>query len=519
MERDRTLTGRMEGGYREYSLMAREALGNGLSPDARAPRNTPYAETMQNLQPLGYAAATPDEITNPVTNGPTPNWATDGTVQLFRGEANRWVMGQTQAYSADESWDASAVGATFSAGTHPWRGVFFDEIPFFTNSDVFLWGTGLSRVTTPTVLGVGKHEGRLLLGGMAGDVFSSDVFGRVFQKWKDMNDSDRIAYSTQSWGLGWMMFGERGGGSSDRPFDALLSLLDMYTSQNQTDMEGHVMSRLEDREWGFALLRSPGAIQAFHELDDAPIVFGTNGVARLMPDGDIYRDQRLSGIGIAAPAAVGGDLDACVYLTPERELWKITPQQRPRRLKFSQHLGSLTLADVTISFDSLERTWWIADKAQAFILDDDDRLGGPMEIVPTSLVRDGGNLYGIARDTRSDDTKRTVLFRSLPLDIGERGRKMAQVIQVSREGVTNLSAGVDYRYNDETSTFRSGALCQGRKDGSVMLYPKVQFNDAKIKVQGDVANGTRGVIDRLRFQYQADDITTTRGTRGVPRGD
>ena len=94
-------------GIREVSFTIREALTNGLAPDPRTPRNSDYAETMQNLQATPMCAATPDAVTQPtgITNGiSVTDWSAAGVPVIVKGERGRWLLGNTQIYSADSSW-------------------------------------------------------------------------------------------------------------------------------------------------------------------------------------------------------------------------------------------------------------------------------------------------------------------------------------------------------------------------------------------------------------------------------
>lgn len=512
----------IQGGVPEYSFPVIDHLRNGLSPDSRMPRNSPYADAMLNLQATEYGAVTPEPVTNPVTSGPTPNWGSAGTVQMFRGERNRWVMGQTQGYSANASWAASAVGASFSAGG-PWQGVFFQEIPFFSNGTVFLWGTSLSRTTALTVQALGKHQNRLILGGLAGSILSGTVFQRVFQQWKNTATGDRLAYASQAFDTGWLLYCERGGGSSDRPFDALLSLLGLYTTgqigestNNQADLEGHLLTQLEQYQWGMAPLRYPGSVLAFHELADATVAFGQGGVARLRQDGDIYFDDRIHPIGIGGRGCVGGDLLECIFIDVAREIWRIRPQSVPQKLGYGHHLGTLDLANTTISHDPSEQTYWISDKDEGFILDmsgDAPKLSGPMQVFPTSLVRESSTLSGIIRDTRVDPTKTPISFRSMVLDVNERGNKHLTTLQVGQENVDELTGSMHYRYDDSQTSYEAGPMTQATPSSVIFPYPTISFVDGKVAIAGVVPAADVGRIERIEVRYQAEDMSFRRGTK------
>lgn len=509
------------GGVPEYSFLITDALRNGLSPDPRMPRNSPYLESMSNLRASEFGLISPEAITNPISNGPTPNWGSSGTVQMFRGEVDRWVMGQTAYYSANSSWVATLVDNSITAGTHPWRAVFFQGIAFFTNTSTFIYRTNSltgKSTTTPAVVALGKHENRLLLGNVSGTPVANAAFTTMVTRWKNTQQGDRFSHASQAWDSGWMLYGERGGGASDRPFEPLLALLGLGTGTQREDIQGYLESELENYNWGFARLRYPGALLAFHELADAPLAFGENGVSRMRQDGNIYYDDRLHAIGIPAPGCVGGDLYTCLFVDSNREIWTVEPSGRPVRHRLSQHLANLTLANVTIAFDPAERNFWISDKSQGFLFDSRGKLSGPFERFPTSLVREGGNLYGVIRDTRSDTSKFAVSFKTLPIDISERANKHVSTMQFSTENVTKLKAGADYRYKNADS-FGVGNLSSDMGNGAVIPYPPVSGVDLKIKMTGEVASASTAVIDRVRVQYQSEDNTSLRGTKGIPSGD
>jgi hypothetical protein len=507
------------GGVTEQNFIIREALRNGLSPDARMPRNAPYASEMLNLMASEFGAVTQNAITNPITNGPSPNWSSDGTVQMFMGEAGRFVLGQTRAYKANESWVASAIGSTFTAGG-PWQFVSFLEYTVFTNGTVFFFSpVGATATptqhTTPTINAVGKDGNRLLLGGMAGDCFSQAPFTTFFQRWKDTQTGDRLSYSDLSWGTGWVMYSGYGGDFSDYPFALLFALLGRYTFPADKDtLNQMIESWLEQYKIGICPLRYPGEVRAFHEMNGGTLVFGKNGVARLARDNGLYMDTRIHKMGVAGRGAVGGTLDECVFVDTAMELWRISGEGLTS-LGFAAHIGTLTAANITISHDPSEGAYYIADKAKGYILRG-NTLSGPFEVFPSSVVRDNGSLYGVIRDTRSDTSKTVVRFRSNPLDMNERGTKQLTCIQVAREKITSLVGGCDYRNDDEAASYTEGPRTQSTKEGAIFLYPRREFSDGKIVIQGNVANGTTGVIEQIECRYQKSDKTFVRGTKGTP---
>lgn len=385
-------------GIREYSFLIREALSNGLPPDARVARNMPYAETMRGLRPLApNGAVTPDAVTFPFTNGvSTIDWTTTGIPHLHAGE-RWWYLDKTAMYSVNPTTFGLTSSVTGITAGGPWQAVSFLGIPFASNGTTFVYNA--SKTTALTVQALGKHQNRLLLGGMAGTVFSSAVWLRVFAQWKLKQQGDRFAYTSLAFDDSWVLFGARGGETSDTPFGPTLALLGLLTTDNQTDIESHIMSALERREWGLAPLRHPGTVQAFHELSTGALVFGQMGVSRLTPDGDIYMEQPFHRIGIGGRGCVAGDLDECVFIDSQSELWRVRGGNL-ERLDFNAYIDTLTLSSTVIAFDPAERTYTISDGTTGYILTPDGKLGGPLAVFPTSLARSASGLIGIVHDTR-----------------------------------------------------------------------------------------------------------------------
>jgi len=137
-----------------------------------------------------------------------------------------------------------------------------------------------------------------------------------------------------------------------------------------------------------------------------------------------------------------------------------------------------------------------------------------MEVLPSSLVREGNGLYGIIRDTRASSSTTPVTFRTLPMDMGQRGTKMVTCLQVGSEDIGSLAGGVDYRY-DDAGSYSAGPYSQATTGGGIFPYPRVNFVDAKCVVTGTVPSGSVGVIQDIEFRYQGEDRTFRRGTSGV----
>lgn len=630
-------------GLREHAFVIEEALRNGLPPDARMPRNTPYADTMQNLKPTPYGAVTPETVSYPFASDLSVDWSTTGIPALLRGERNTWLADKSSlslvttstspwtstaqtVYSSDTVSSESLSNGDFSSGTGwttgtgwaisgglatgtsassllsqasvltvgrlyrvrvnitawtsgtvamkagsttgtafqgigtfteyllcagtttfsvsgtsfngsitevsvkeipsltittggPWRHASFLGIDFFTNGSTFIanapgnaggYKQGTTNVTANAVAG---WNNRLFIAGLGGSWFSDTRFARVLQRVKDVQDGDRIAYTSQTFDTSWVVYGERGGGASDRPFHPLLTACGIYGTEQYDNLAASNFSELESMRWGMFPLRYPGAVYAIHSLAAHPVAFGTNGVSRLLPDGEGFMEVPVHQTGIAGRGCVGGDHMQCVFIDGNRELWHLTAESITR-LGYRSYMDDLDAAKTTISYDPVEGTYWICDTLTGYVLDGSGRLGGAIEVLPTNVFRDAvQGLVGVRRDRRSDTSKSTVLFRSMPLDITERGRKSLSNYQIAHENIDAISGGADYRYGD--GTFKASGYTQATSAGNCFPWPKVEFTDMKCRIRGTVPSGETGVLQRVEVHYIGDDITNKRGTKGM----
>lgn len=541
------------------------------------------------------------------------------------------------------------IPALSVTGLYPWQFVSFLGLNIATNGATVILdidgnpGSLLMGTTDPDCLAVGKHGSRLFMGGLSGTWFAGSRWTSILEKWRHVNDGDRVSYTAQALDAGWVAYCEMGGGASDRPYIPFLAMLGFYGDETFDSLKGVIETAIENREIGLEPLRHPSSVWAFHEFRGSVIAFGTSGVSRLLPLSGLYDETPIHPIGIAGPAAVGGSWRECVFLDTKGELWRIKPESAPEFISRNTLLAGLTAANVTINYDASQQTYAISDGVIGFTLDEDGVLSGVSTIAITSYLQDpseglcatyydsdqrvanggfgssaswtlatgwtisGGLLVGtgvlptgstgncalqsltltagreytlsfrlvrtagtlavwshnlsIAPTTYTTSglktitftpstftspyttgvlcfgasgtigvtdftgtidnvsilpTERDVLFRSMPMDINERGSKMPTTFQIAREGITELTAGIDYR-NIDSASYATGPRTQATAAGAVNPWPRRGFVDAKLVVAARIPRTSSGRLERIEFRYQAEDKTHLRGTKGVPQ--
>lgn len=163
---------------------------------------------------------------------------------------------------------------------------------------------------------------------------------------------------------------------------------------------------------------------------------------------------------------------------------------------------------ILISMDPLFRDFWIVDDAKCHVYTIEGKLGGPMDVRPTSLVRtQNGTLIGIAPNTTSETY--TFWLTTHPFDIRERDFKHMAGAHVTSEGVAALEGRAEYRMDYEGS-WVNGPWHQAWHSGAIWLNQS--FIDGRLSVKGTIDNGDQGSVSRMEIRYNAEGRNASRGT-------
>lgn len=511
---------------REFSFVIDDALKLGLRRDERQARNGPGVIEMTNLKPSEFGAVSPETVTYPITS---PALSMDWPFPvLIRGERVTLLAAETALYTVDESdWSTSPI-TTYDAGTPantkaisagtPWRWATFLDMWFMTNGASMVFKTPSNdsdktlTVTTPTVQALCNQRNRLVVGGLAGAWFSGSRWAIVLDTWRDINKQHVLTHEDLSLGTSWVVWGSRLGGASDLPFHLLMAALGLFGNAVFDQVKGPIRQAVEDGEIGMVPVRHPGGIRAVEPLGASIVVYGENGVSRLVPDEHTYREEPVLRVGIAGRAAVGGDEDEHIFVDTQGWLWQYHANETaPHRLGYKEYLSGLTAADIVISKDESEGDYWIADGTTGYVFTEMG-LGGPVDVQPTNLVwSEAQGLIGAADGLSDGATARVVTDQ---IDIAERGTKHVTELQVAASGMTSMRSQIDYRYSTADTFARSTVRRLNRQGVS---FPNVSFVDGRIVVSGSLGETKDARIQRIEVRYTAEDRRYRRGTKGIPK--
>lgn len=485
---------------------------NGLVPDPGYPAGADFASRMRNLRPYEGGARSPEWFTQPFTAPvawPFP--------QVYRGEAETLVFAAAGVSVLGADWSTTPVAVKKStapgeaatlAGGGVWHAASFEEAWFATNGVDLVFRTPAHAATLRaeglSVATLCAHGDRLLLAGLSGAWFAGARWQGLFERWRATQP--RFSHDQMSWSPRWAVWSDPRGGSSDLPFHALLAMLGVFGDAVFDAFEGEYRKRVERGEIGFSSLRQPGAPMAMAPLGEGVAVYGSEGRAWLLPAGDGgYAVGRDGGAGVVNRGGLSAGAGRHAWIAPTRRLMAQEAGGAVRDLE-QAHRFTGDLAGLAASHDPHTGEHWFSTADWAYVLNAHG-LGGPMDARPTALCRAGGALVGAGLGLGASDV--VVELYSHTTDIGYRGNKTVQVVEVSQRGLSNLTTDVLASSGGE-APFSLGPV-QANQYGAG--NSKRAGNEFMIGTSGTAPLGGEYAIASLTVRYQADDRRNVRGTR------
>lgn len=492
---------------KEYGHFIQKSFVNGLRPDDRTPVGAPYLEYCANLKPTEFGLVSPEIVTDPLgltVAHPYP--------QILRGESVTLKASGTSLALVDESdWTTTPISVTGTINAEgPWQMASFHDLYVLSNGHSLVWqipsndGNAISNAANfaMTVL---NHNDRLIMGGFreANTWFSGTRWGKVFSAWRETQAEYKFSHEDMAFGGQWIVWSELGGGSDDVPFLTLLAAMGYLGNTIFDKFEEIIITRIEQRKIGMCRLRSPGYVLRCEALGNTIAAFSANSVSRLTPnENNGYDEEEVAEIGIAGRGACSTGPNSLVFVDTNRNLWRWNAGENPSRLGYKEYLPTGG-GELIISYDPVEQDYWITDGAYCYVLTRTG-LGGPMDVRPTSLFRDGdGALIGVSDHPSSFIAE----FRTVASNMNRRDSKKCVSLNISAEDLTAGVGRVDWRVNmnsDYVSSPWKAVNYQG------VSWPNVSFVDGKFSVKGSASSTTK--IDSMDVRFQAEGRRFQRGT-------
>lgn len=353
----------------EFPHIIRDTLVNGLTPNWPPPIDSPYLTALENARPLRDGACSLERIATPLlpeVAHPFP--------QLIRGELTTLLCDEQTVSTISPEWVATEVSmyrpeeqgdlVTPLAGGI-WHHASFNAIWFLTNGASLVCSVPSAyqgRVLCSNTLGVQTlcaHRNRLVLAGLRGDWFDGPEWARVLDAWRDTGTMNSIGFRNMAFDANWVVYGERGGGSSAVPFHVLLTALGYFGSDEFANMEEVITDYIERGELGMCPVPFPGTIRAALPFGDSVRIYGSEGICTLVQQDNRYVPGGFLKPGIPGRGCVDGDDLQHVWVRTDGQLDSEPPDKKFRDQSYSHWIAPM-IEPLRSRINTLENTYSLA---------------------------------------------------------------------------------------------------------------------------------------------------------------
>jgi hypothetical protein len=234
-------------------------------------------------------------------------------------------------------------------------------------------------------------------------------------------------------------------------------------------------------------------------LGDGLVAYGKNGAYYVPVEGGIAgRPRRITRAKTTHRNSVGGTEYGHCFLDDDSVLYTVTPGGDVIEQGYDEFLVGMATAKPLITYDPLNSEYWICTGDKSFILTQNG-----LSSCEVSLT--GLHVHNNTRYTTSTLGNNTPVYaKTDTFDLGNRGIKMVESVEVACSGITSLSVKVEYRNSDGAYKERV-ARCNSQG----IAVPHICGVDFRVRVDGVTTGGAK--IDYLNIRWKQTDKRFIRG--------
>ena len=426
---------------RESEYIFKDGLRKGLRTDIDNPRNNEFLVDALNMRCMANglrSSIIPTKILSDYMSWPYP--------QIFIGSDYRVVATEDTIYEADSSWNLTAK-ATVDAGDR------WDFIDFGT---YFVLTNGTQMVTSLD----GVYN---VLESVGGPRFSTGcnfkgqiVAGNIKTNW----------YGCGVNSLVWSVIGSHSFYISTASGFITTEDDNIITTEDGSSLltEGGAPTATA----GFRHMYWEGSILRVMRLGDIVVVYGSNGIAVMIPTGAVYGMKEVSNMGIISRDAVDGDYNSHVFIDQDKYIWRVDAGDIPKKLGYKEYIDDLD-STLVVSYDKSRKEFYICDSSTCYLLTEYglSRLG----YFVSSIVSNNGTSYGAFLQ---DDVSETLIITDI-IDFSFRGTKTISTVELGVDFSGDVQVAIEYRYNKKDSFIRSSWINTGPEGVATIPVAALEF--------------------------------------------
>lgn len=508
----------------------KEALVNGLRPDARAPRNNKYMSVYANHKPTQFGSRDIDDVALAVSEATMTSASVSllaSSPQIFKGKGVTLLCDKTKIFTVNEStwavtlittYDLHDQGETKAITTGgQWHFVDFYNTWFLFNGSCTVfqtqWEDSSKVFVQDTVMvktGCDFKRGRMVMAGFdSGNFWSSDwqtLWETQIDKWTD------LGYTLSAPHKNWIWWSSIGGGDLLHIFLSGLATVGIpRLTGGHNASDPFFMEFFKRVQSGFMPMDWQGYVHCVKPLRDHVMVYGEDGISAVTPYSDpiptFGLQENLLRVGVATRAAVAGNLDKHVFLDADGVLWSVDNSLKLTRLGYEEFLAGSKTAITAMCHDVQFDEHYIHDGLSSWVLTKTGLAKAPQFV--TSLFHTDGVAKGVAKNV---GTPTTATFATDYVDGGTRRLKTVASVEVAvktsaavtvtlqhriEEGISPLSTTLT---GDTRGVYKAGITCVEFKVRIVLASrASVDLFDDIVAVLSD---GTKmGLIEAIEQTY------------------
>lgn len=440
-----------------YFQISGKELSKGMYP-GEPHRNSGFLENLNGMVCTedGIEPYIPiiDPLTLPITfDFPFP--------QLFVGKKQTLLAGETILYDVGRpSWIPSQL-TTYDRGTivekpivagGPWHFADFWKTWVLFNGSCLIFKQAMPLPTglTPRLIVIDDtrvetgcaFKGRLMMGGFEPENFWYQLWQTIREEWAAGFPGNWQSIETV--GENFVFWSSIGGGDA-----FYLFLAEIAMSGTMGDDIGYNSSNpiwdtfLKRNEWGLMPMPWQGKVRCMKPLGDAVMVYGDDGISALIPASSptpTFGLKHILNVGIASRGAVGGDDSEHLFIDNGGSAWTISGDLVAKRLGYQHHIASFSPANIIVAFNPHRKHFTISDEYHGLLVSKNG-MSRPTQIVSSMFYVDG-MLIG----TRADTGIPGLQLTTEAFDMGLRGIKRIEAIELGTDADANMNVAVMYRY-------------------------------------------------------------------------
>ena len=519
---------------REYTLKIDKALLQGLRPEERMIMKSSFLYQAQNAIPRAEGMSLYETITDPFSSSPTVAYPFP---QLFRGKEVTLLCFENTIYTVTETagawttslittYDYASTGSTkaIATGGGIWQFIDYgadawflfngNEVVFKSRHLEFSGGTAKVFVQDDIDINTGcYHMGRHLTGGFNESNFWNSDWQTFFTIWTDKItavNADIPIDATHGLGQNYVMGSAIGGGDVLGHFYPDISIKGI--TEEQTSAKPLFLDMLERNDAFFMPMPTPGKVMCVKPLGKNVIVYSEDGITALqfsLSPTPTYGVKQLKSFGIYERGAVGGDDFMHTFVNTSGDVFTITPDLDVKRLGYKEFIGGMVGNSMLVSQDPLLKDIYISSASDCYLLTSEG-LGQTSEIVTSVAMAEGG-LVGVSKAISGQTD---FLICSDKVDMGYKGIKMIQSIEVAIDTEDPVYVAVDYRNNKNAAYTRTAFIYTSPEGQAVIPIAGIDF---RIVVKVPYVDSTNWYVepDYVLVHWKSIDKRFRRGLANV----